>query len=191
MQSEKKTLRREIRVRIAALSPTDRERAAEAVARSVVELARTRDARMIAAYLATDGELSLDPCIAALLADGRAIACPVVHWASREMHFEQLHDLHNARVGEKNIREPTSGEVVPIGDIDLLLVPGVAFDRSGHRLGRGGGFYDRLLADPALRAMRCGVGFECQLFERVPTEQHDQLVQVVVTAGGMYSLDSA
>lgn len=146
---------------------------------------------MIAAYLATDGELNLDPCITALLAGGRAVACPVVDWARRELHFERLHELHTVRVGEKNIREPTSGEVVPIGEIDLLLVPGVAFDRSGHRLGRGGGFYDRILADPALRAMRCGVAFECQMVERVPTEQHDQLVQVIVTAGGMHALHSA
>ena len=84
--------------------------------------------------------------------------------------------------GRYGILEPPAGtREIPISNLDLVLVPGLAFDTAGHRLGRGAGFYDRFLADPNLRAVTCGVGFEAQLLDNVPIDQWDIPLQAVAT----------
>ena len=82
-----------------------------------------------------------------------------------------------------NLREPEflRERAVDLSAIDLLLVPGVAFTRRGDRLGRGGGFYDRVLARPELRATTIGVCFELQISEELPIESHDARVHLVIT----------
>jgi 5-formyltetrahydrofolate cyclo-ligase len=76
-------------------------------------------------------------------------------------------------------------------DAEAVLVPGVAFDRAGGRLGRGGGFYDRLLAHPHFTARRIAVCFACQLVERVPVEPHDIEVDEIVTEDGWIAARSS
>lgn len=85
------------------------------------------------------------------------------------------------------IREPifAPARLVPPEEIDLVLVPGLAFTRDGRRLGRGGGFYDRYLASLPAGAMKLGVCFQCQLVESLPLEAHDQPVHAIVTEDGI------
>jgi 5-formyltetrahydrofolate cyclo-ligase len=75
--------------------------------------------------------------------------------------------------------------LVPVAEIDMLLVPGLAFSRSGARLGRGGGHYDRLLMEKAPRTVVLGVCFEIQLVEEIPWEEHDRAVDAIVTESGV------
>jgi 5-formyltetrahydrofolate cyclo-ligase len=78
------------------------------------------------------------------------------------------------------VREPAAGCVeIPLEKFDLVLVPGVAFDLSGNRLGRGKGFYDQLLAK--ISGVKCGVGYDFQLLEKIPAEPHDAKVDFVIT----------
>jgi 5-formyltetrahydrofolate cyclo-ligase len=85
------------------------------------------------------------------------------------------------------IREPVFApeRIVPPEEIDLILVPGLAFTRDGQRLGRGGGFYDRYLASLPPRAMKLGICFQCQMLESLPSEEHDQRVHAIVTEDGI------
>ena len=82
------------------------------------------------------------------------------------------------------LREPEHREacVAAVSDLDLLLIPGMAFTRDGHRLGRGGGYYDRLLAEPNLRATLFGVCFAEQIVPNLPMEGHDRAVRRVFFA---------
>lgn len=82
-----------------------------------------------------------------------------------------------------HLREPLPGadSAVALAEIDVILVPGLAFTRDGQRLGRGGGFYDRLLAQLPARTMKLGVCFDSQIVERLPSEPHDQRVDAVAT----------
>ncbi len=91
-------------------------------------------------------------------------------------------ELMPARWG---LREPRflPERMVAISEIDVLLVPGIAFTRRGDRLGRGGGFYDRMLARPDLRAATIGVCFELQILKELPIESHDERVGMVITEG--------
>jgi len=71
--------------------------------------------------------------------------------------------------------------VVPLAQIDLILVPGIAFDLQGHRLGRGAGYYDRFLPRADLRAAVCALAFECQIVDAVPVGEHDWPLQLIFT----------
>jgi 5-formyltetrahydrofolate cyclo-ligase len=82
--------------------------------------------------------------------------------------------------GRYNVREPAADCIpIPLNKFDLVLVPGLAFDLSGNRLGRGMGFYDRLLAETS--GIKCGVAYDGQLLEAIPTEPHDARVNFILT----------
>ena len=101
-----------------------------------------------------------------------------------------LHEVRNVehlQSGTSLLREPDPAlcPVVEAGEIDLAIIPGLAFDPATHlRLGRGGGYYDRLLARPEFRAQTVGVGFPGQLWEGLPRENHDVPLHAVVTPMG-------
>ncbi|MCH5224347.1 MAG: 5-formyltetrahydrofolate cyclo-ligase [Muribaculaceae bacterium] len=82
-------------------------------------------------------------------------------------------------LGSFHIEEPTGTDLTDPADIELVIVPAVAYDRKGKRLGRGKGFYDRFL--PTTKATKVGVGYEFQLLEELPTEPHDVAMDMVVT----------
>ena len=82
-------------------------------------------------------------------------------------------------LGSFHIEEPTGDDVVDVDDIELMVIPAVAFDRKGYRLGRGKGFYDRLLSTS--KATKIGVGYEFQLFDDLPSEPHDVAMDMVIT----------
>lgn len=82
-------------------------------------------------------------------------------------------------LGSFHIEEPVGEDVVDVNDIELMVIPAVAFDRKGNRLGRGKGFYDRLLANS--KATKIGVGYEFQLFDSIPSEPHDVAMDMVIT----------
>ncbi|MDB6153892.1 MAG: 5,10-methenyltetrahydrofolate synthetase [Chthoniobacteraceae bacterium] len=105
-----------------------------------------------------------------------------------ELDFFRVTDPAKLVVSRWKLREPLfdSAHAVALEEIDLILVPGVAFTRSGARLGRGGGYYDRLLGNPAVRALRIGVCFEVQIVESLPSEPHDIGVDRVLTEAGLF-----
>jgi len=82
-------------------------------------------------------------------------------------------------LGAFHIEEPIGNDTVSPDDIELMVIPGVAFDRKGNRLGRGKGFYDRLLT--STKAAKVGVGYEFQLFDEIPVEPHDVPMDMVIT----------
>lgn len=87
--------------------------------------------------------------------------------------------------GYLGVWEPTGDEVISHSELDLILIPGLAFaEQTGARLGRGGGFYDRLLSRPEVRAQLIGVAFQMQMLPVIPTEEHDIHVQEIVTEMG-------
>ena len=91
--------------------------------------------------------------------------------------------------GPFGAREPAGDTPAP--PPDLILVPGLAFDGSGFRLGRGGGFYDRFLASlPSPRPVRCGVCFSRQIVPAVPREEHDSRVDFLLSEEGLFPLES-
>ena len=89
------------------------------------------------------------------------------------------YDESRLELGSFHIEEPTGSDTVDPQDIELVVVPAVAYDRNGNRLGRGKGFYDRLLRNT--KATKIGVGYEFQLVDEVPSEPHDVAVDIIIT----------
>jgi len=160
--------------------------ASEQIASHLFELAALREAHMVAAFAATATEVDLKPWITGHLSRGGEVALPRVG-ANRQMVF---HLYTSGTVLEANrfgIGEPraSEAEIAPHA-LDAILVPLVAFDSSGHRLGMGGGYYDRYL--PALNAATpiIGVAFACQQYAgTLPRDVWDVPLHTVVTERGV------
>ncbi len=124
-------------------------------------------------------------------AAGKTVAYPRVH----DSWLELLQVDHPAALaaGRWKLREPARDEkrLVAPGELDLVLIPGVAFTSDGCRLGRGGGYYDRLLATLGPAAHKLGVCYHVQLVEEIPTEPHDQRLHAVVTEQGWFTAAAA
>ena len=138
-------------------------------------------ARSVMLFAPLPEELDVWPLLASALAAGKQVALPRFVAATR--NYEACWILNpetDIREGHFGIREPCSrcARVSP-GKLDLILVPGVAFDLQGHRLGRGKGYYDQLLG--VLRASTCGVAFEEQIVDEIPLEPHDVRLNCILT----------
>lgn len=172
-------LRARLRQARAARTAQEQARDAEAVCARILALPAYRNARVVMAYAAARGEIALDAVMADALAQGKALALPLCVGPG-EMQARRVTAIEQLRPGRYGIMEPADScpPVVP-EDIGLVLVPGVAFDARGGRLGQGGGYYDRFL--PLSRALRVGVCPEFALLDRVPVRAHDQRMDAVVT----------
>lgn len=151
---------------------------------SVRERVEWAVARTVLLYFPLEDEVDVCPLIEEAYGCGRSVLLPVVKGEGLELRF--FRGFSSMQQGAYGIMEPT-GEALPVdryGDIDLVLVPGMAFDLEGHRLGRGRGYYDRLL--PLLvSAVRMGVCFPFQLLPEVPSYGHDVVMHTVVSCTGV------
>jgi len=179
LKEVKKQLRALCRQRRDELGESYRQHASERICASIREWPAFHSARVVFAYLPIKGEVDLRPLIAASPAAAWAIPRIVRSPARRLAFHAHLPDrLIPHRYGMLE-PDPALPEIDP-EQADLIIVPGVAYTRSGHRLGYGGGYYDRLLALPG-RALTLGVCYQVLLLDDLPREQHDAPVGNVVT----------
>jgi 5-formyltetrahydrofolate cyclo-ligase len=161
----------------------DRVRAGAAIATTIAARGDFRAAGTVLLAVSFRSEWDTRWLLEAGLAAGKTVAAPRVHTASRMLEPCRVLDLdRDLAPGFRGIPEPLPHcALVPLAAIDWVLVPGVAFDSGGYRIGYGGGYYDRLL--PLLRrdARRVAGVFELQLVDRVPTAPHDLTVDAIVT----------
>jgi len=179
---EKAQAREEVRRRIRALSREQRREASARIRRRVAELPEFLDAATIMLFVSLPDEVYTLPIITDAMAAGKTVVLPKVDKEARRMDARVLTDVeHDLVPGVFGIPEPVDCEIAPASAIDLVFVPARAFDRSGNRLGRGAGYYDRYMSAPAFRATRCGIAFAAQVLDAVPHDSHDLPVQLLVT----------
>jgi 5-formyltetrahydrofolate cyclo-ligase len=175
--------RAELREARRAVPDGERNRAAGRVADLV------RDSEFIAAgdvvglYLADDGELDTTALVDVVATTGAQVALPVVQAASA-MTFRTWDPGSGLTVGRYGIPVPVAGQIIPPFALDVAIVPCVAFDRFGHRLGRGAGYYDRAFAARRREGpppLLVGIGFDCQLVDGLTPADYDVDLDVVVT----------
>ena len=177
--------RTRMRARLDALTPAQRRAASERLARRVRRLAAYRRAEWILVYLALETEVDARPMIAQALADGKRVAAPITLTTRRMIRLAELTSFTRGLVaGPHGIRQPDPRRARRVDPrvLDLALIPGLAFDAQGHRLGRGGGYYDRFLATLPRTIPRVGLAFRCQRVRRLPRASHDQPVTTVLAA---------
>lgn len=137
-------------------------------------------AKNIAFYFAKNGEVSLNYLIGKAFLENKKIFLPKTHLKEKTLTFHQIYSFSDLVPGPFKLLEPPyENPIIKLDKLDLIIVPGVAFDYSRGRIGYGGGFYDRVLAKT--NAFKIGVAFSFQIFEKLPLELHDQKVDMIIT----------
>lgn len=176
---DKKQLRRMIRERKRAMTEAEIQSRSEALAQLLYASEAYRNAKTIYGYLPYNQEVRTVPMLEQALRDGKRVAVPKVF--GDEMKFLYLQDLTQVAKGYAGIPEPIADEPVAEDKTALVLMPGLAFDPQGHRIGYGGGFYDKFLAaEPNHPTL--ALCYEFQLLPKLETEEHDIPVDVVLWA---------
>ena len=176
---DKKTLRTQIREQKRAMTPEQIEKASRALTEQFLALEVYRNAKTLYGYLPYNQEVRTVPILARALADGKQVAVPKVY--GDEMRFICLTDLTQVETGYAGIPEPIADEPIADDPAALVLMPGLAFDKEGHRIGYGGGFYDKFLnAEPTHPTVALCYAF--QMVENLPTEEFDVPVDRVLWA---------
>lgn len=189
LTDKKRTLRLEMAARRARLGPSERSRASAAAAAQLRALPELSDAirrrAVVAGFVSTRAELDPAPALAELRDLGARVAYPRVGVGRPRMRFCQVADPAQLRPGRFGIQEPEDGcAEVPVADVAVVIVPGLAFDLAGRRLGFGGGYYDEWLAaaaaGPGLRRV-FGLAFDFQVLDECPAGPEDAPVDGIVT----------
>ena len=183
------TSKQEIRRRIIDLLKQQKEdqrlSKSRAIAEQVLKLQEFQKAKTILFYASFAGEVDTFDLMKKALDQDKDVVLPCVLTDTQGLELRRIRDLDNdLEYGPYHIQQPKKEKTQRIepARLDLVIVPGVAFDRSNNRLGRGAGYYDRFLTDLSFRIPSVGLAFDFQMIERVPIDLHDVPVNRVIFA---------
>lgn len=182
---QRELIRRAVLARRDAILPADREEWGQAIRRRFWTLPDLQGALVLHLSLSIGSEVPTDELIAEARGRGLRVVVPVTLVADRRLLLSEFPGPDAMVTGPFGIREPRPDRRMPVDvtEVDLLVIPGVAFDPEGHRLGWGAGFYDRLLAGAQTRVPIVALAYECQMVPAIPTQEHDVRVSIIVTEG--------
>lgn len=198
----KRDIRKNVLTLRDSISADDKVRYDAEIRKNVTGMAEYCEAETILAYVSYKSEVDTTLLIEQALKDGKAVFAPKV--AGHEMEFWKITSLNDLQEGYKGIREPIQGisffEWVNACKV-MMWMPGAAFDRERHRIGYGGGFYDRYL-DRLAGNMDCtaqmrnhtghasfitaALAYSCQVLEQIPHEEHDRKPNLIITEQGIF-----
>ncbi len=175
----KAVMRKRVRTRLRDCGHGQLQRESALICKQL--LTRSPQPAHVLAFWPLASEPDIRPALRTWLSGGSTISLPLV--VGEDLTAREVGDLDSLVRGDLGIFEPdpTRCPASHLNTVDLILVPGVAFNGDGDRLGRGSGYYDRYLADLPLEIPRIGVAFNCQMFDEVPTEPHDWQISAVIT----------
>ena len=171
-----------------AISPEVRADLDEKIARHATTLPDFLSADVVLGFYPLRGEPDVLPILRLALSLGKRLALPRCHTESSTMTFHLVSSLEDTELGSFGIREPSADKPI-LTDFSraLCLVPALCFDRRGHRIGYGKGYYDRFLAD--YNGASVGIAYEELLFDRLPCEPTDKAIPMIITEGGIFLPD--
>jgi 5-formyltetrahydrofolate cyclo-ligase len=177
----KTKLRQELRARVGSLSAAERAARAILICQRVAEQEFWKVAKSVLLYAPMPDEVNIWRLLERALAEGKILTLPRYDPVKKTYAAAQVTDLErDLQTAVFEVREPAVRCVeIPLAKIELALVPGVGFDMKGSRLGRGWGYYDRLLA--GFGGLKCGIALDEQIAEEICTEAHDVRMEVVLT----------
>lgn len=153
----------------------------------LLSLGEYKNSSLVMFYLSIDREVYTYDMVREALAEKKEIAVPLILESQNIMLPCKISDLKDLQPGPWDIPQPIKEKIqnASISSIDLIIVPGIAFDRKGNRLGRGKGFYDRFLHLIGPETVKIGLAFSSQIVEQIPTEEYDVAVNKIVTEEGI------
>jgi 5-formyltetrahydrofolate cyclo-ligase len=183
LELQKTRCRNRLKRILKKISPEVRRKKSAKITKKLLGLSAFKTAKRIMVYLALPGEVQTMPFVRVVLRLGKEVYAPVVDRSRKTIGAAPVcRSLKNLKKGAFGILEPTvrgySKKRLP--KFDMILVPGVGFDRTGRRIGRGGGYYDRFL-NKEKNALKIGTAFSEQLANRIPAGAKDAKVDFVIT----------
>lgn len=185
-KSDKDALRVAIRSRRQALGPDWMRNMSETIDAAVLGLDAFEAARTVACYLAMPSEVQTVTILDVCWNRGKKVCVPAWCPETKLYALAWLDRTDPVGKGPHGIDQPLNPVFADLDQVDLVLVPGLAFDAAGNRLGHGGGYYDRILGYRKMqRALRVGLAFSFQLVDSVPVNKADERMNLVVTEDGV------
>jgi len=175
---EKKALRTFIRKKERTLDPTYKAESSEAICRHLLALDEYKSAKIVFAFAGTEKEIDTSLFMNETIAAGKTLILPRCA-AEHAIDLCVVRSMDDLEAGAYGILEPKTVRKADENNIDVILVPGLAFDRNGGRMGFGKGYYDRLLESS--KAVKIGLCYDFQILEKIPTESHDVPMNFVIT----------
>jgi 5-formyltetrahydrofolate cyclo-ligase len=186
MRERKKSLREQIMRRLKILTPEQHRSASEKIQHHLLESELWKQSRQVALFAARSDEPETSGLMEAAWQEERGVLLPKV--TGDHLEFYVVSDMGCLESGSFGLLEPNPSlcRKVSPSDIDLIVVPGLAFDQTRRRLGRGRGYYDRFLAQSGFRGRTVGLFFAFQEVEEIPAEAHDQTLDGIMTEKAEY-----
>lgn len=173
----KQSIRKEMREKRRALSETQIKHAAQNICEKVCITQAYKNAKTVCLYLSAYKEVDTAPLLAKCIQDGKTIVLPVTDESGKITLYQ---DNGKYKRGNFGITEPDSNKTIRPNNVDLFIVPGLAFDKNGNRLGFGMGCYDRLLH--GTNGYKIGICYEFQFTDALPADEHDIKMDEIIYA---------
>lgn len=183
IDTQKAALRREITQRLLSMTADDRHDKSLRACRRVTELEVFQHASTLMMYMPLPAEVDVTPVAMKCFQLGMTVCVPRVDWRRKDMSAVEVQRFDDSEmdIDDHGLRTPRDGRLVIPSLIDLVILPGLAFDVRGNRLGRGGGYYDRFLSRVSRTTRRVAVCFDEQIVDAVPVINGDMRVDMVIT----------
>ncbi len=187
---DKKKTRQRVLQQRRAFSATEKTPAEQRMLKFLQSWEVFRQAKTIHIFISKTDEPDTSPIIESAWESGKTVAVPCVIPESFELFHSQLKSFEDLSSGALGVLEPSPEGRIAMNpeSFDLVIIPGVAFDRQGGRLGYGKGYYDRFLEQTA--AFRLALAFNFQVLEKVPTEKHDVPMNGILTESGIIEVNN-
>lgn len=188
LKERKEALRQQAHANRQALA--NKDELSQIICQKFAELPEYAAARTVMFYVDVRAEVRTRHYLPTALEHGKRIVVP--YCVDGELELFHLESMNELAVGMYKILEPRRelrelpGKKVEVAELDLIMVPGVAFDRTGARMGHGFGYYDKLLEHARAETPLVALAFECQLFEEIPTQAHDVFMDKIITESNVY-----
>jgi 5-formyltetrahydrofolate cyclo-ligase len=183
-QVKKSELREDVTKKIAALPAKEIAAKTKAIENRLFDFANFLEAKIALMYIHKNGEVQTTNILRRAYSYNKIVVLPAFNPANFAMTLMKVDNLNkDLREGPRGILEPdeTRCKVVPIERIDIAIIPAIALDEKGGRIGSGEGYYDRLIPRLAVTTRKVAFAFEQQILPQVPTESHDKHVDIIIT----------
>lgn len=184
LKEKKGEIRKSVLAKRNALKKKEHTKKSKQIMERLFDFANFLEAKTVLFYLHSKSEVATDDMIEKAIAHKKAVTVPLVDPTEKDIVPYKIEDLErDVAPGYQGIREPIVQQCkqVPVEYINLAIIPGIAFDERGGRIGHGTGFYDKLIPKLDATTRKVALAFECQIVPQIPMEPHDRYIDIIIT----------
>jgi len=184
LKAKKSEIRKTTRAKRDALSKKERSEKSAAIMKQLFDFANFLESRIVLFYMSNNSEVDTEPMVRKALEIEKIVALPLIDPEKQEIVPFKVDNLErDVRPRYRKIREPIPQRCkqIPVQHINLAIIPGIAFDVRGGRIGYGTGFYDRFIPQLDITTRKVALSFECQIVPQIPMEPHDRYTDIIIT----------